>query len=62
MAFLKAPGGTASFSHQLLSTHTAHFLKAQSPGTGQEEVLPLLHGGGMAGAPEQRQSPGAALM
>lgn len=35
---LKSPGGPFSSSHQLLSIHSAHFLKAYSPGTGKVGV------------------------
>lgn len=35
MALLKIPGGPFSSSHQLLSVHSAHFLKAYSPGLGK---------------------------
>lgn len=38
----KSPGGPFSSSHQLLSIHLAHFLKAYSPGTGKVGVLQLL--------------------
>lgn len=63
MAFLKAPGGPFSFSHQLLSTHSANFLKAQSPGAEQVGVLLLLQAWSqeprlmVASAPDQAESP-----
>lgn len=63
MALLKAPGGPFSSSHQLLSVHSAHFLKAYSPGLGKWGFCcsSRLGGGkpaqgGWQGAPEQRQS------
>lgn len=70
MAFLKAPEAPFSFSHQLLSTHSAHFLKVHSPGAGQVGVLLLLPygvraaslmGEGVAGAPGQTQRNPAAF-
>jgi hypothetical protein len=44
MAFLIAPGGPFSFSHQLLSTHSTHFLKAAPLGPGQMGVVLLPQG------------------